>query len=74
MGVDFGLCFQHTATGFPEGVTFDPTTFVRPQQATSTGLFLLAWDAPFNSPGKSDKKSTQAIIAIMDECKGNNVV
>ena len=44
----FDLKFQHAATGFPEGITFDPSSFVRPNQLTGTGLALLAQAAVEN--------------------------
>ena len=73
MGVDFDLCFQYVATYFLKGFTFDPATFVRLHQVTSTGLSLLDRDAAFNLPGKLNKNPTQAVIVNMDDYTGNNI-
>ena len=49
LGIYFDLCFQHAATGFPQGVTFSKEDFVRPPRKTTTGLSLLAHCAISNT-------------------------
>ena len=68
----FELCFQHAAKGFPDGVTFDPATFVRPQQQTNTGLSLLAQAAAASSLQISTNNLEKSIVIDMNNCSSNN--
>ena len=63
----FDLCFQHAAMGFPQGVTFDPSTFIRPHRPTTTGLSLLARAAVL-----SKATTTQQLIIDTDESANSN--
>ena len=59
----FDLKFQHAATGFPEGITFDPSSFVRPNRPIGTGLALLAQAAAANEiPSKENVTEKQMVI------------
>ena len=62
----FDLCFQHAATGFPQGITFNPSTFVRPHRPTNPGLSLLARAAVLN-----ESTTTQQLV-IDSEVSANN--
>ena len=72
-GIDFDLCFQHVATGFPGGIILDPDRFVRPQQPTSTGLSLLAKDAGLNSLKDNVVSSVQPVVLNTEECVIQNI-
>ena len=41
LGIYFDLCFEHAATGFPPGITFNRNDFIRPPRKTSSSLALL---------------------------------
>ena len=68
IGIDFDLCFQHAATGFPEGISFDPATFVRPQQVTNMGLSLLAKAASVTFNLENVDKPVPSVNIELDEC------
>ena len=59
----FDLKFQHATTGFPEGITFNLSKFVRPNKSTGTGLALLAQAVAANKLlNKDDKKENPMVI------------
>ena len=62
LGIYFDLCFQHAATGFPEGVTFSKKDFVRPPRKTTTGLSLLAHCATTNTTMVTPAIKDKAIV------------
>ena len=64
----FDLCFQYAATGFPQGITFDPSTFVRLHRPTITGLSLLAHDVASEEVVKEDEMQNQQITIHMSKC------
>ena len=72
IGIDFDLCFQHAATGFPEGIVFDPTTFIRPQQMTNMGLSLLARAAAITFDVDNLKTSSPSVEIEVTECESLN--
>ena len=72
IGIDFDLCFQHAATGFPEGIIFDPATFVRPQQVTNMGLSLLAKAAAVTFDVENVHKPAPSVNIELDESESLN--
>ena len=61
----FDLKFQHAATGFPDGIVFDPSTFVRPNKTIGTGLALLARTAAAKEiPSEEANANDQMVINI----------
>ena len=63
LSIDFELCFQHAASGFPAGVKFDRSNFVRPIRKNTTGLALLAHCAESTLPtGVSSADNNGVII------------
>ena len=62
----FDSKFQHAATGFPNGMVFDPSTFVRPNKPTGTGLALLAQAAAANALPSEDNNAKNPMVINME--------
>ena len=62
----FDLKFQHAATGFPKGIALNPSTFVKPNKYTGTGLALLAQAAAANELPNEDNNSKNPMVINME--------
>ena len=60
------LKFQHAATGFPKGIALNPSTFVKPNKYTGTGLALLAQAAAANELPSEDNNAKNPMVINME--------